>query len=366
MESVTVYDGEQSAPLYYDNTTAGYSEATVNVANLQVGQDWTKHGIKALTLHFYGDPNNAVQQMYVKLNGSKVTYDGDAENLKALTWQMWYIDLASIGVSLSNVTELSIGFERSGAVGGQGVVYFDGIRLYSHDRQLITPVEPGTANLVGHWMFDEGSGTTAADSSGNNNHGTITGAEWVAGQVGGALNFKYGAEYVEVPPAAWSSVEKQVTIAFWAYGDPDVQPLSNFTVGAYQDPAVNNSRVFSAHVPWGDGIVYFDTGGTADGFDRISKAATPVEYEGSWQHWTFTKDADTGEQSIYLNGFLWHSGTDLTRPMTGVTAFTIGCKPGPSDYYVGMMDDVRLYDRALSEGEVAGLAGRTESFDKPF
>jgi len=168
METSLSYDGRQSVPLFYDNTAAGYSEVTVNVADLDVGRDWTRHAVKALTLQFFGDPNNNVQQMYVKLNGSKVTYDGDAENVKRAEWQMWYIDLASIGVSLTNVTELRIGFERIGGVGGQGMVLLDGIRLSSYDRQLVTPAAPDTANLVGHWIFDEGSGTTAADGARNN------------------------------------------------------------------------------------------------------------------------------------------------------------------------------------------------------
>ncbi|HUV64717.1 MAG TPA: LamG domain-containing protein, partial [Sedimentisphaerales bacterium] len=164
------------------------------------------------------------------------------------------------------------------------------------------------------------------------------------------------------------SIEKQVTIAFWAYGDAAAQPQAGFIFGAFQDPAVSDSRVASSHCPWSNGTVYFDTGGTApaSGYDRISKAATPAVYEGSWQHWTFTKDADTGEQSIYLDGALWHSGSGMTRTMTGVTAFTIGCRPDLANYYVGMMDDFRLYDRALSPEEVAGLAGVTKPFDKPF
>ena len=149
METSIVHDGSQSVPLFYDNTTAAYSEVTANVADLQAGQDWTRHGIKALTLRFSGDPNNVVQQMYVKINGAKVPYDGNAENMRLTGWQMWYIDLASIGVNLSNVTELTIGFERIGAVGGQGMVLLDGIRLYSYDRQLVTPVDPDTAGLAG-------------------------------------------------------------------------------------------------------------------------------------------------------------------------------------------------------------------------
>ena len=103
------------------------SEVTANVADLQAGQDWTKHGVKALTLRFYGDPNNSTtDQMYVKLDGVKVPYDGDAENLTRTGWQMWYIDLASTGVNLSSVTTLSVGFERIGrsAAPAFGARYF--------------------------------------------------------------------------------------------------------------------------------------------------------------------------------------------------------------------------------------------------
>ena len=88
MEKAVLHDGRQSSPLFYDNSTAGYSEVTANVADLDIGQDWTKHGIKALTLRFYGDPANIAQQMYVKINGTAVRYDGSAENLTLKTWQM--------------------------------------------------------------------------------------------------------------------------------------------------------------------------------------------------------------------------------------------------------------------------------------
>jgi hypothetical protein len=185
MESVTVFGGSQSAPLYYDNTTAGYSEATANVADLQVGQDWTKHGIKALLLRFYGDPNNAPQQMYVKVNGSKVTYDGDAENVRLAAWQMWYIDLASLGESLSNVTELAIGFDRLGGVGGQGTVLIDAVRLGE-----VPTMVPVTATAVPITVPDAGfedhvlsSGSYLyiddIDYTGSWNNGS-TGGAWIA------------------------------------------------------------------------------------------------------------------------------------------------------------------------------------------
>jgi len=100
VETTIVHSGKQSMPLIYDNSTAGYSEATAKIADLAIGQDWTKYGIKTLSLWFYGDPTNAAEQMYVKLNGSKVAYDGDASNLTRAGWQPWNIELASFGVNL--------------------------------------------------------------------------------------------------------------------------------------------------------------------------------------------------------------------------------------------------------------------------
>ena len=131
-ERTIVHGGEQSMPLFYDNTgTARYSEAELTLSQ---PQDWTKSSVAALSLWFSGDPNNVPDQMYVKVNGSKVTYDGDAGNLTLRPWQPWNIDLADFAVNLSNVTELSIGLERIGLVGGSGLVYIDDIRLYPYSR----------------------------------------------------------------------------------------------------------------------------------------------------------------------------------------------------------------------------------------
>jgi hypothetical protein len=141
--------GKQAMPFFYNNsTTARYSEAELT---LSPPQDWTKHGITALSLSFCGDPNNAIEQMYLKVNSSKVLYGGDAGDIKRKWYQQWNIDLASLGVNLKNVTKLSIGFgsATSTTPGGSGVVYFDDIRLYR-----VLPVPP-----AGIWIEAE-----AADS----------------------------------------------------------------------------------------------------------------------------------------------------------------------------------------------------------
>ena len=148
-ETATVHGGKQAMPFFYDNTgAAAYSEAERTFA---LPRNWTEAGVQTLVLHILGDPNNAVEQMYVKLNGSKVVYDGDAADITQAWWHQWNIDLESFGVDLQNVTKLSIGFgdETSTTPGGSGKVLFDNIRLY---RSVLGPT-------VGIWIEAE-----AADS----------------------------------------------------------------------------------------------------------------------------------------------------------------------------------------------------------
>ncbi len=123
-EQTIVNGGRQSMPLFYDNTgTAAYSEAERTFA---VGQNWTQAGAATLVLYFYGT-EGSTGQLYVKVDGSKVVYDGDAGDIAKVEWKQWNIDLASLGVDLQNVTKLAIGIDGNGA---SGTLYVDDIRLY--------------------------------------------------------------------------------------------------------------------------------------------------------------------------------------------------------------------------------------------
>jgi hypothetical protein len=120
METDNVYDGSQAMPIYYDNTVApGYSQADRTFAP---PQNWTVEGVTTLVVHVRGEAGNT-GQLYVEING--VRYDAGAPDVASPTWVAWEIDLASIGVTLTNITQLSIGVEG----GGAGVLYVDAIRL---------------------------------------------------------------------------------------------------------------------------------------------------------------------------------------------------------------------------------------------
>jgi len=130
-ETMIVHSGGQSMPYYYDNNLK-YSQAE---RPLSPPQDWTKHGVKTLSLWFSGNPNNTAERMYVNLNGIATVYHDDPSAALIDTWTEWRIDLqdfAAQGVNLTNVTTMSIGFgdKNNLQAGGSGMVLFDDIRLY--------------------------------------------------------------------------------------------------------------------------------------------------------------------------------------------------------------------------------------------
>ena len=142
MESGIVHGGGQSAPLLYNNGTAALSEITANTSDLPVGRNWTIGSPQTLVLWFHGSPANSVSdRLYVKINGAKVTYPGNAADVAAVRWKQWNIDLATLGTNLTNVTQVTIGLERAGAVGGAGTVLIDDIRLYRTAPQVVVPSE---------------------------------------------------------------------------------------------------------------------------------------------------------------------------------------------------------------------------------
>ncbi|MCH8121245.1 MAG: discoidin domain-containing protein [Planctomycetes bacterium] len=359
VETAIVHGGDQAMPFFYDNSIAAYSEATVNIADLAIGSDWAGNGVKTLSLWFSGDVNNVPEQMYVKLNGVKVVYDGDADNIRKSPWQVWNIHLADFaGVNLSNVTELSIGFERIGFSGGSGMVLFDDIRLYPFERQLITPVEPSVAGLVAHYEFE---GTTN-DSSGNGLHGTAMGEPtFVAGNIGQAISLDGIDDYVTLPID--SVIDSLTSSTFTTWVD-----FSN-AGGAWQ-------RIFD----FGSGTSIYiflcprtDTGGpmrlaiTTGGGGGESLVNSTDTLSTGWHH--VAAVVKPGSMQVYLDGMVVASGSTSVVPsdLGKTTNNWLGRSQYSTDgYFRGSLDDFRIYDYALSDAEIAWLAGVTKPFDKPF
>ncbi|MEN6423903.1 MAG: LamG-like jellyroll fold domain-containing protein [Phycisphaerales bacterium] len=343
-ERTIVKSGKQSMPFFYDNSDdATIAEAT---RTFDEPQDWTKHGYKALSLAFYGDPNNT-GALYLKINNTKVPYNGDATDIRRTQWLPWNIDLASTGVSLANVTKLVIGIEGAGAA---GTLYFDDIRLESTVPGFVTPVDPGTAGLVGWYKFDG----DLKDAVGAN-HGTAvgdakTGTDATRGQV---LLVDGIGDAVDVPVLGTVNA---VTIAMWV----------NSTV----DPTAIQFASFFHADGWAAGDLHwrYSYGVVDAGLYGLSNTTgKAVNRANQWNHVAVTV-SDT-EFALWLNGY-----KDGSQALTAVQTVTLGdgligaWRNGASveRAFSGKIDDARFYDRALSQEEIASLAGRTAPFAKPY
>lgn len=211
---------------------------------------------------------------------------------------------------------------------------------------FVTPFNwDGTSNILVRFSFDNSTNgtdyTLAADNAGFASAKTTNGDDK-------ALDFE-GADYIEVPASVFNTIDSQITISFWQYGDPLLQPQNDIV---FEGINADDIRVLNAHLPWGDGKVYWDAGTAGTLNDRTTKAASAVLFEGKWNHWTFTKDVASGFMRIYLNGNIWLSFNNKTALMDGIVKFRIGSGVNGGNYYDGLINDFQIWDVALDVNTV--------------
>jgi hypothetical protein len=299
-------------------------------------------------LYFYGDPANT-GQLYVKINNTKVLYSGDAADIAKKTWQPWNIDLSAVGGTLSNVTKLTIGVEGSGAT---GTLYIDDVRLYPRTPELFTPADPGKSGLLAEYLFD----SSAADSSGRGHHGTLLDNAHVAD---GVLNLDGVNDAVAIPRLGGATATfKQCTYSMWMYsltGLASAGPIGginfdNWTAGGIHCKFYNGRA--NAGI---NGLAGNDLNGTT------------IIDAGEWAHLALTV-SDT-VATIYMNGQA-EASRAFTTPLTLILgAGSIGAWNTNGDIQrelKGQMDNIHIYDRALSAEEILWLAGKRIPVHKPF
>jgi hypothetical protein len=197
----------------------------------------------------------------------------------------------------------------------------------------------------------------ATDRMGDANGYTDGGVSYPQGVYGRAISFNGNLGVAKIDNAAdiFSKISKAITIAFWQKGadspyHTDTLFCTNYTYGS-EDPAI------AIHLGcWRRPGVYHWACGNPWSFDNklSGKHRYPAEWFGRWNHWAFTKDADTGIMQIFLNGLLYDSRTGSHSPITGVTSFEIG--NGWYGGYDGLIDDLQIYDYALTQPEIAYVA----------
>ena len=227
---------------------------------------------------------------------------------------------------------------------------------------------PRVAGLVGHWKFDEKEGDVATDSSSSNNNGKLAGGpRRVAGKIGGALEFDGNDDVVEIPgsPVLDSLQKGSYTISAW-FKPADTPPGQDSNNKA-QYGIVNKTG-------WHTGLHYSNDNKFA--FDHWIQTDKPDEPQwsgigtwddtydpGKWYHVVGVVDTAACTASIYINGESNKTSDSWDNKAKareyGQVTWKIGyAAPGAQEWAwpaKGVIDDVRLYNRALKDSEIADL-----------
>ena len=210
-------------------------------------------------------------------------------------------------------------------------------------RPRSTAACTGPGGLVAAYAFDEGAGAIANDASGNGHFGEISGATWASGRYGGALSFDGNNDSVLLGSLG-TFYQSGFTLEAWV----------NKTSATENDAAVVGTWTGSGPMIWVDHLAtryHLTLGGGYSGY--LDSGQSPLA--GQWQHLAATYDGTTAR--FYIDGAQVASRTNGSVGSSDL--WRIGAYGGsPGGFFDGLIDDVRIYDHALSGGRDPGRHGR--------
>ncbi|NIP22292.1 MAG: hypothetical protein GWN67_00375 [Phycisphaerae bacterium] len=253
-----------------------------------------------------GDPSPPAEYLGT-LTETSILVTGLAEN----TWYYWRVD----------------------GVAGRVPPFFIPTEFYKGDVWCFK-----TAGLIAHWKFDEGSGIDAYDSAGNND-GTIYGAAWASGVIDGALDFDGVDDYVDVGNDKSLMTNGDLTIIAWIKALENRACIYSHTWNGWRlGFGIGNDNY--------DGRLGFYTWNHRQWIKAGSSLADDI-----WHHVAVTLNGT--QVTLYTDGI--EIGGDTGAPASDLTGIGLIGLYNYDWHFGGLIDDVRIYDRALSAGEVEDL-----------
>jgi hypothetical protein len=211
-----------------------------------------------------------------------------------------------------------------------------------------------TDGLILYMPFDEGKGNVANDLSENHFVGDINGATWVAGKFGSALSFDGKGNFVEIKFADAFNIKEGITMAAWVTANLPFSPEWRIIMNAKK----------SAQGPWGiqsraigNVETFYDVGGV-----RVWNSSISTMEKDVFHHIAGTYSKENGFQ-VFFDGVMEanaaNSGNLNTRGILDsppAESVTIGHNYNSADrWWSGIIDEVVIYNRALSDKEMAQL-----------
>lgn len=219
--------------------------------------------------------------------------------------------------------------------------------------------------LVGRWMFDTGSGTSAFDSSGNNNTGTLSGSTlpvWTNGVFGGAVYLPVTNSYVALG-SPFAKGQTTISVSVWIRCSTNANPGGNPAILVENTSAASGTTRFGLLLTATNSVLVFgrvaaqEPSGTSTG--RYTGSTIPKD---TWTHLCGVWNGSDTTITIYTNGIA--AGTSAlgagtagafanTNPGVTPGQFMGGVNTFPP--FIGTIDDVRIWNRALTSTEILNL-----------
>jgi fibronectin-binding autotransporter adhesin len=287
------------------------------------------------------------------------------------------------GASLTNLAAGSTGqvqYDNGGNLAGAAGLTYSSSSGVTTQAQLAsttpllvegccTPVSVSTSAIVAYWKFDEDTGTSLSDATGNSNntgtfHGT-TGSQWITGKINYGLSFNGSNNYITFPSAT-SNTFTDVTVSAW------FKTSSNGEMLFYAQPGT----------PW----IYISIGPTTqggsnnklvallqtDGGANVTANGATVVNDNNWHLGTVVRSTEAGRIFIYVDGNLdsttnfANTGT-ITLPIASIGGMYFNGSLFSGGYlFTGDIDEVGVWSRALSSSEVTALYNSGSGFQYPF
>ncbi|MBN2325748.1 MAG: LamG domain-containing protein [Candidatus Omnitrophica bacterium] len=226
-----------------------------------------------------------------------------------------------------------------------------------------TPTSFTDGNLVGYWNFDEGLGNIAKDSSGNEIHGLLSGAQWGEGYVNGGMYFDGEDDFITLgDDPKISDLSSAYSIAFWVKFDK----TKDFS-GIYRrasDPVSYdaNIEIFLNKVNMDGFVLVHNREGSTYG------TYWPTIESAEWHHVTVTWNENNGGWRVFYDGTpqtpdrILESranpkvgGISYIGTAIGDTGFIGGKEIIVNDHFSGYLDEFRIYDIALTPEQVLAV-----------
>mgnify|MGYP006277152117 CR=1 FL=1 len=318
--TVEVDDGKTTSTETYSFTTV--KEEPVVINPVPEDQTTASTSLSELTFELYdaqGDLMDYTVETSPSIGSKSDTQISDGtitvpiNGLQDDTWYHWYV----------NVT--------------------DGVHWTKEHYSFYT----GSLGLIGYWNFDDG---TAKDSSNNGNNGVISGGEIVDGVSGYGVEITDSDEISSIPSSLDDSIQNQFTISTWIKWYGPHQYHNRSYIFDYR----GGSTTGFIYLLEEDGSLTFNIKDSKDGLVVKSDIKIPINV---WTHVAGIFNYDANQMCIYIDGVKVGTNTTISRYSNCGLSPAIGNNrwPGPRCPLNGIIDEMRIYNRALSSTEIKNL-----------